>query len=47
MARAVAKVTQHMSSTVPKGRMVSSSLDAASRHKAGAKITLTVSRGKQ
>ena len=44
---AVGKITTRRSSTVPKGRVISSSPKAASRHQAGAKIALTVSRGKR
>ena len=43
---AVGKITQHKSSTVPKGRVISSIPAAASRHNAGTKIALTVSHGK-
>lgn len=42
---AVGKITTHKSSTVSKGRVISSSPKAASKHKAGAKVALTVSRG--
>jgi large repetitive protein len=44
---AVGRITQHKSWTVPKGSVISSSPKAASRHKAGTKIALTVSRGKR
>ena len=44
---AVGKITQHKSSSVPRGRVISSIPAAASRHNAGTKIALTVSRGKQ
>ncbi len=43
---AVGKITQHKSSAVPNGRVISSIPAAASRHNAGTKIALTVSRGK-
>ena len=43
---AVGHVTKQKSLTVPKGRVISSSPKAASKHKAGTKIALTVSRGK-
>ena len=43
---AVGRITQSKSSNVPKGRVISSNPKAASRHKAGTKIALTVSRGK-
>ena len=43
---AVGHTTKHKSSTVPKGRVISSSPKAASNHKAGTRVALTVSRGK-
>jgi hypothetical protein len=43
---AVGHVTRQKSSTVPKGRVISSSPKAASERTAGTKIALTVSRGK-
>jgi hypothetical protein len=42
----VGHVTKQKSSTVPNGRVISSSPKAASKHKASTKIALTVSRGK-
>ncbi len=44
---AVGHVTRHRSSIVSKGRVISSSPKAGSRHKAGTKIALTVSRGRR
>ena len=43
---AVGHITKRKSSTVRKGRVISSRPPASSRHKAGTKIALTVSRGK-
>ena len=43
---AVGHVTKRTSSTVRKGRVISSRPPASSRHKAGTKIALIVSRGK-
>jgi beta-lactam-binding protein with PASTA domain len=43
---AVGKITQRKSSTMPRGRVISSSPTAATGHKGGTKIALTVSRGK-
>jgi hypothetical protein len=40
------RVTSHKSSTVPKGHVISSSPSAATQHKAGTKVALSVSRGK-
>jgi hypothetical protein len=44
---AVGHITRHRFSIVSKGRVISSSPKAGSRHKAGTKIALTVSRGKR
>lgn len=43
---AVGKVTDKASSTVAKGRVISSSPKAGTKHKAGTKVALTVSSGK-
>jgi hypothetical protein len=43
---AVGRITKRKSSTLRKGRVISSSPSASSRHHAGTKIALTVSRGK-
>ena len=43
---AVGKVTKRKSSTVSTGRVISSSPKAGSKHRAGTKVALTVSRGK-
>jgi hypothetical protein len=43
---AVGKVTRHKSSTVPKGRVISSRPKAGTKHRAGTRVALTLSRGK-
>jgi hypothetical protein len=45
-ACSVGKISKHKSSKVPKGTVISSSPKAGTKHKAGAKVALTVSRGK-
>jgi hypothetical protein len=44
---AVGHITRRKSSTVPKGRVISSSPKAASRQKGGTRVALIVSRGKR
>jgi serine/threonine-protein kinase len=43
---AVGQITKHKSLTVRKGGVISSSPKAGSKHKAGTRVALTVSRGK-
>jgi beta-lactam-binding protein with PASTA domain len=42
---AVGHITKHTSSTVPEGRLISTSPKAGGNHKAGTRVALTVSRG--
>lgn len=44
---AVGKVTKHKSSNVLKGKVISSSPRVGSKHKAGTRVALSISRGKQ
>jgi hypothetical protein len=44
---AVGKITEHKSSTVANGRVISSSPKADTKHKAGTRVALTISRGRR